>query len=240
MYNAGVVVTCTCLDGFMPTAKMNKCKPCPKGGCPEMRMPESNPFSPQPAYEPKSAQPNIYEKSIPVDAETTELPESNHGKKVVEVEDAAAAEEAVEAADEEPCVVPSTCVPFKYYEVLYDGCTAVGTGGEGTSDAWCATATDDDGSFVVGSGNYEYCDKACTNPPADASLVLSAVSEGVRLEDSSTSAFPLIGAAALVVVVAAVAAAGWKRRSHGFAEEQGMWNDPIHAGSYNGGPVAQL
>jgi hypothetical protein len=173
---------------------------------------------------------------------------------VEEVGDVAAAEEAFEdieaqepAEDGEPCVVPSTCVSFKYYGVLYDGCTTIGTGDHRIiSDAWCATATDDGGNFVVDSSNFEYCDKACANSPTGASLVLIGVeSEGVRAEKSSMPPFLLIAAAALVAVVAAVAAAGWKRRSQGFAEEpgicqQGMRNVPIHARSFNGGPMAQL
>jgi hypothetical protein len=54
--------------------------------------------------------------------------------------------------------VPKECVAsFKYYDVSYNGCTKTGTDGEGETDPWCATETDDDGNFVVGSGNYAWC-----------------------------------------------------------------------------------
>jgi hypothetical protein len=64
-----------------------------------MRMPISQPFHPQPAYEPKAALPNIYEKNIDVEAETVELPKPS--KKAAKV---AAAEEAVEDAAVEEVV----------------------------------------------------------------------------------------------------------------------------------------
>lgn len=45
-------------------------------------------------------------------------------------------------------------LPFTYYGVSYDTCTNMGTGGTGTyPDYWCATKVNEEGAFVVGSGN---------------------------------------------------------------------------------------
>ena len=56
-----------CLDSpgtMRRTAKPLVCAP----GCPKMKLPVSKPFSPQPAYEPKSAMPVLSGESFPVQA----------------------------------------------------------------------------------------------------------------------------------------------------------------------------
>ena len=59
-------------------------------------------------------------------------------------------------------MTPGVCVfPFSYYGVQYNECTDIGTNGQGTYDyTWCATAVDETGAFVVGSGAYMQCSHA--------------------------------------------------------------------------------
>jgi hypothetical protein len=57
-------------------------------------------------------------------------------------------------------VEPGACVfPFTYYGVSYNECTDIATGGQGVYGdyMWCATAVDETGAFVVGSGAYTQC-----------------------------------------------------------------------------------
>jgi len=51
------------------------------------------------------------------------------------------------------------CVfPWKYYDVSYETCSDIGTGGVGVYDYyWCPTAVDSEGNYVVGSGDYKQC-----------------------------------------------------------------------------------
>merc|ERR1712096_180282 len=102
---------------------MNKCKPCPDEGCPEMRLPESKPFHPQPAYEPKSAVPNIYDESMSVAPETMKLHEEK--REVVELEEA-------------PLIDPAPAVTANHQKAESEG---VRVGGGNTSAFALVTAT---------------------------------------------------------------------------------------------------
>jgi hypothetical protein len=60
------------------------------------------------------------------------------------------------------CDLPQDCVPsFKYYDVAYQGCTTVDTGGVGVTEPWCATRTDDEGGYVIGSNDFAWCPADC-------------------------------------------------------------------------------